>query len=362
MKKIKLIATITACVIAMFCNNGCVTTEKEVKEPTITPASEKTEVIIEDIEVIKRNDTTGTLNAAQEAARNLIADAKRQSVELTRDAKNIYELKKIEAENNAAKIIADARVQATKEKAALLKSYTNEQKKVTDKKVKEIVYKSQANLVKSEKVLQQKMEKILKGKKVQTDKIADKVIQSAKKSASDITKASFQKVKKIKKEAEKILADANKYAKDKKDEADKYLTKKMVEADKAVEHFIEKMKKESIKKQKTKEEKTAEKIVKSILGAIPEDDYSTFTANFTTDLKARFTKKKFMATNKVLKEKLGPCTKTEYLGFLKKGPLTMYLWKANFAKAPKDNEMVIRLTLGDLDKKLQIFAFDISMM
>lgn len=348
--------------IAMLCNNGCITTEKEVKEPTIKPEVQKTEVIQEDIEVIERNDTTGRVSAAREAARNLINEAKRQSVELTRDAKNIYEMKKTEAEKNAAKIIADARVQAAKEKTALIKSYLEEQKKATAQKTQEILDKSKEQAAKFKETVQLEVAKNLQKQKEKTEKIADKIILGAKKTAADITKSSLQQTEKVKKEADTLYAEAKKYTADKKAEADKYLTTKMGEADKAVTEFTEKMRKEAMKKPESKEELAAATMVKSIMDSIPKDDYDTFTANFTTDLKGRFPKDKFISTNKVLKEKLGDYSKLEYLGFLKKGPLTMYLWKATFKKTPENNEMVIRLTLGELDKKQQVFAFDISMM
>ena len=363
MEKITSAGSIMVCAaLAMLFSNGCLTTETEVKEPTIKTEPQKIEVVQEDIEVIERNDTTGRVSAAREAARKLLADAKQQSIDLTRDAKNIYELKKVEAEKMAAQMIADARAQAAKEKEALIKSYLEEQKKITAKKADEIIEKSKDTAAKMKDEVQLQVEKILKEKKLQTDKIADKIIQNAQKTAADITKAGLQQTAKAKQDADKVMADANKYFQDKKAEADKYLTQKMAEADKAVTDFVEKMKKEAMKKPETNEEKEAEKMVNSIMGSIPKDDYDTFTANFTTDLKGRFPKDKFMSTNKVLRDKLGDCSKLEYLGFLKKGPLTMYLWKANFKKTSENNEMVIRLTLGELDKKLQVFAFDISMM
>jgi len=361
MKKIKLMTTIMVyAVFAMLCNNGCLTTEKTIKEPTIKSSPETTEVVIEDIEVIERNDTTGRVSAAKEAARKLIVDAKRQSIELTRDAKNIYELKKIEAEKNAERIIADARKQAVKEKSALLKAYAQEHKKVIDTKTKGSVDKSKTDFSNMKKTVSMEVTKILKKRKRQTDKIAEKIIQNARKSASDITTSFYKTSAKIKRDADKILSDAKKYANAKKAEANQYLTKKMAEADKAVDKFTADMEKETPKKPKTKEEKTATAILDRMLKSIPKDDYATFSTDCTVDFKKRFNEKTFLATNKVLNEKLGPCKKTEYLGFLRKGPLTLYLWKASFEKTHKENELIIRLMLGDLDKKLQVFAFDIS--
>ena len=364
MKKIKLITLVLAGV-AMLGNSGCETTKQEIKEPTIKKEvkaqPKNTEIIAEDIEVIERNDTTGRVSAAKEAARNLIADAKKQAIDLTRDAKHVYEIKKQEAEENAAQIIADARSKAKKEKAALIKQYLLDQKKATSQKVKAIVAKSKADASAMKDKVHLEIARILKEKTAQNKKITDKVIKSAKKSASNITKSSLIKLEKIKKETNTFYIAAKKYTKNKQVEADKYLTKKMKEADKAVETFTQKMMKEP-KKPQSKEEKKADAILNKMLKSIPKDDYATFSADCTVDFKKRFNKKTFLATNKVLNEKLGPCTKTEYLGFLKKGPLTMYLWKANFEKTHKNNELVIRLTLGDLDKKPQVFAFDISMM
>lgn len=364
MKKMTIMMVLA--VFATLLNNGCFTTKQEVKEPTIKPVPEKAEVVIEGIEVIERNDTSGRVTAAKEAARKLLADAKQQSIDLTRDAKSVYELKKAEAEQNAAKIIADARTQAVKEKAALLKAYVQKQKKATAAKVGKIIEQSHAKAAQLKISVKKEVDKILQKKKAQTEKIAKKIIYSAKKTASDITKSSFKKAGKLKKESVKIISAAKKYAKDKTVTADKYLTKKMVEADKAVAEFTKKMEKSDGAKTTTaplsKDEKTAEKIMKSVMKSIPGNNYATFTKDFTVDLKKRFTKEKFISTNKVLNEKLGNCTKTSFMGYIRKGPLTIYIWKAIFAKTPKDNEMIIRLTLGELDKKLQVFAFDISMM
>ena len=334
-------------IFALIFSNGCLsfTFEKEVKEPTINKEPEKAELVVENIEVIEQQDTTGRVSAAKEAAAKLITDAKQRAKDLTRDAENIYDIKKHEAEANAEKIIAEAKKQAEKERKAILAKKAPK-KAVAVKKVKAVpVKKTKKACVKGEKV-------------------ARKVIFNAKKSAADITKASYKHMEKAKKDADNLISKANNYAKATRKKADEYLTKKMAEADKAVADFTKKMEKDmkGSATPKSEEEIKAQRIVKRLLDSIPKNDYETFSKDFTVDLKKRFTKEKFLQTNKTLDEKLGKVSKLTYLGFIKKGPLTVYMWKANFAKTKKENEMMVRLTLGELDKRLQIFAFDIAIL
>ena len=351
--------------VAIFAN-GCMTTKQDIKEPTLENKN-STEVISADVEVIRaieKEDTTGRVAAAREAAAKLIDDAKKRAKELTRNAETIYDTKKQEAEANAAKIIADARTQAEKAKNAIILSAEKEAGTVAEKAKKPV---AQAPEISPEKMKEQtnaEIEKILAIKKAQTENIAKKIIDNAKKSAADISKAAYKNMLEAKEKEKNIIEKANVYAKDKKKEADDYLGRKMAEADKAVAEFSRKMDKE-IKNSgipKTEDEIKAQRMVDEILKAIPENDYQTFSKDFTVDLKQRFTKEKFLNTNKTLDEKLGGITKITYLGYIVKGPLTVYMWKANFAKATKDNDMVVRLTLGELDKKMQVFAFDIAVL
>lgn len=341
--------------LVTFCVNGCLTTTKTIEEPTLENKNAKnqgTEVISGDIEVIEAvesQDTTGRVSAAKEAAAKLLSDAKKRAMAITRDAENIYEIKKQEAEQNAQAIIANAKKSAQKEKEKILASAKKETK--------------QAAPV-PQKPKEQKLKVDNKAIKTQTEQIARKIISNAKKSASDITKAAYKNMLKSKNKGQKIIIQAEEYAKNKKKEADIYLSKKMTEADKAVAEFSKKMDKEikSSGVPKSENEIKAQRMVDEILGAIPKNDYATFSKAFTKDLKQRFTKDKFLHTNKTLEEKLGKITKIKYLGFIKKGPLTVYMWKANFAKTSKNNEMMVRLTLGELDKKFQVFAFDIAVL
>lgn len=365
MKKMKT-CLILAGFAVIFCN-GCLTMKKEVKEPTIekkTAQKQNTEVVAEDIEVIEQQDTSGRVSAAKEAAAKIIADARKRAKDLTRDSENIYAVKKQEAEANAEKIIADAKKHAEKEKKAILEAAKKENKENARKQAQSLGKKAKADAATIKEQAKAEVDRTLKAKKAETEKIANKIVYNAKKSAVDITKASYKHMLKARKDGDSLLAKANNYAKAKKKEADAYLNKKMAEADKAVTNFTQKMEKE-IKGSgvpKSENEIKAQRMVDVILKAIPKNDYNTFSKDFTVDLKKRFTKDKFLKTNKTLESKLGDITKMTYLGFIRKGPLHVYMWKANFAKASKDNDMIVRLTLGELDKKLQVFAFDIAIL
>lgn len=401
MKKKNL--TMACAVFALITANGCLTTnEQNVAEPSLNSKTNNPELIVDDIEVIEMEDTTGRVTAAREASRKLISDAKLKAKELTRQAENIYDLKKNEAEQSAAKIIKDANLKADKitkdaklkadkvtkdaKKASLSQNRTiakknkkqilDASKKIATKdknkalaEMKATFAKKEAKIAKDLANKEAKLSKNISKKEADIAKIAKKVINNAKKTAALLTKASAKKAKEIEKAGAAILSKAKKYAVISKKEADDYLTKKMKEADKAVSDFSKKLEEKTAKAAKENKvipksasEKTATVILDKLLKAIPTNNYKDFSANFTPDLKTRFSKEKFIETNKVLNDKLGECTNKTYLGYILKGPLTIYIWKGNFKKLPKNNELVIRMTLGDLDKKLQVFAFDISMM
>lgn len=384
MKRMSLLVVFAS--FAILVSNGCLTTKREVKEPTIAPPAKSVsqqgdvEVIGENIEVIAREDTTGRVSAAQEAAAKLISDAKQRSKDLTRDAENIFDIKKHEAEAMAEKIIAEAKKKAAIEKAQILKQAKQEKeqiikqaladnkKKVTKKTAKSCPIPVPAKVAVDKnalkKMAKEEANKIIQTQKAKNDKIFKKIIANAKKSAADITKNTLMDMIKAKKDSNKALAEAEKHAEGVRKKADEYLTKKMAEADKAVTDFTVRMGKNAggASKHRAEDEIKAQNILTPVLNAIPKNDYATFSKNFTADLKNRFTKQKFLQTNKTLVEKLGSITNITYLGFIRKGPLTVYMWKANFEKTSKANDMMVRLTLGELDKRQQIFAFDIAVL
>ena len=402
MKKKNL--TMACAVFALITANGCLTTttEQKVAEPSLNSKTNNPELIVDDIEVIEMEDTTGRVTAAREASRKLILDAKQKAKDLTRQAENVYSLKNDKAEQNAAKIVRAAKLKADKitkdaqakadkamkdaKKTSLSKNRAiakknkkqilDASKKIAAKDKDKALAEMKATLAKKEAKIakdlankEAKLAKDLSKKESNIAKVAKKVINNAKKTAAILTKASAKKAKELEKAGAVLLSKAKAYAATSKKEADNYLTKKMKEADKAVSDFSKKLEEKNAKAAKENKiipksatEKTATVILNKLLKAIPTNNYKEFSADFTPDLKTRFSKEKFIETNKVLNEKLGECTNKTYLGYILKGPLTIYIWKGNFKKLPKTNELVIRMTLGELDKKLQVFAFDISMM
>lgn len=103
----------------------------------------------------------------------------------------------------------------------------------------------------------------------------------------------------------------------------------------------------------------ANKILDRTMKGIKENSYGDFSYRFNADLKKRITKKAFEKMCSNLSASIGEYESREYLGTLQKGPLNIYLWKGKFSKA-KNNDLVIRLTLGKLDEAVQVFAFEIS--
>lgn len=333
--------------------SGCLTTKSQKEE---TANKQQPEVINEDIEVIARNDTSGRVDAAREAAKKLLSDAKAEAARIKKEAEDIMEVKSKEAEKKAEEIIASMTEDIKKNKASVAKEYLLEMKSEAENKAKEMLVsaKDKASEIKTSAL--KYAEKVKDKGKSQSEKIASRIIENARKSAADITAKADNKASEIKKESAKLFEAAKTYTEKKKKEADEYLKKKMDEADKLAANMKGKLKKDLEDDAKPA---LANSILEKILKGMEDNDYKNFTSHFTPDMKSNFTKKRFEALNSQLKEKIGEYKKRTYLGTLQKGPLTVYLWKGEFSGA-KNNDLVIRLTLGELDGKEQVFAFDIS--
>jgi exonuclease VII large subunit len=198
-------------------------------------------------------------------------------------------------------------------------------------------------------------------------------LKQASKAAEDIIRKSWADVKKMKQEANKVLElsktlaekkrkEADLYAANKKSDADIYLKNKMAEADKAATDFQKQMKKNgaaTLTDAKGAKPAMADKILSEILNGMAAGDYQSFTKNFTKELKKNITEKNFRIMTERLKEKIGGYVSRQYMGTVRKGPWTVYLWKAKYEKA-KNNDLILRLVLGNLDGKLQVFGFDVS--
>ena len=376
-----------------------------------------------DIDVIERNDTTGTVTAAREAAANLIANAKADAARIIANAKMLSapeqaairasfsadvqkdsklrvaallaaakkqsDAKVAKANAQAAKTIADAKKKAddivakAKAKATKIIAGTKNASKKADAIIAKAQNQATKKLADSKKATKKAGVGIEKAKSKAAKIVADAnsaakkaelaILAQATKSAEDIIRKSWTDAGKMKSEAKKVLElsktyvikakkDADLYVGKKKSDADIYLTKKMGEADKAAADFQKQMKKKDAGTLKVTEGETpamANKMLSGVLSGMASGDYAAFTKNFTKDLKKNLTEKNFKLMNAQLKEKIGVYKSREYLGSIKKGPLTVYLWKAKYAKAD-NNDLVLRLALGKLDDKLSVFAFDVS--
>ncbi|MBN1864232.1 MAG: DUF3887 domain-containing protein [Victivallales bacterium] len=331
---------------------GCVQTQKEIVEPSISPEAAAPELTYEQIRVIERDDVSGRVTAAREAANKLINDARQRVKDLTRDAETVYAVKEREAQANADKILEDARKQAAEEKRTILKDALADKAAAADEQVAALIEEAKKDIASLKKDKLAKMDEVVQHEKARGEQIAAGIIGNARKSAADIVAHASGK-----------LADAEKKSGEKIKEADGYLEKKIAEAGKELQK-IEAEHREKLGKglaHNPEEEKIAKQMITSIIKAIETNDYDSFSKDFSDDLKERFTKEKFLATNKNLEEKLGKFGDIHYLGTLRKGLLTVYMWKASFPKT-EESEMVIRLTLGEFDGKTQVFAFDIAML
>ena len=355
---------------------GCLTLETQttepikepVKEPTLADNSKK-ELTQEDIDIIETQDTTGVVSAAREAADKLISDAKQEAEAIRQSAEKIMDAKTYEAEKKAEEIIAEAKKKATSEKSAIVKQYLMDQKEVakktavkilTDahKKAAEIIAAAKKQAAETKAQADKYAATVGKKAKKEYNKITAQMIANAKKSVADMTKQGGIDADKIRAESKKLFAEAQEYVSKQKKAADDYLSKKIKEADAEIVKAKAKMGKD-MSSEKDAKPMLADSILTKILKGMKNDDYKEFTAQFTSDLKKNFTEKKFKALNAELKKTLGEYKKRSYLGSLEKGPMRMYLWKATFENAKK-NDLVIRLTLGELDGKEQVFGFDIS--
>jgi len=341
---------------------GCITTEnKKVEEPTIETKAitEKPKVIQEDdIEIIAQEDTTGRVSAAEEAAEKLLTDAKKEAAKIKLEADKVMAKKTAEAEKKAQEIIASITSKVKEDKIKADKLYMQKKKEEAKKEADKIMAAAKKKAEEIKATAYKYAKEIKEKTKKELNKISQQIITNSKKAAADLTAKGSKDASKIRDASKKLFKEAKAYTDKQKKKAEEYLQKKMKEADLAMLKISEKMKKNK-DADKGAKPALADKMLVSIMRGIKNDNYDDFTENFTKDLKVDFTEKKFKALNAQLKGKIGEYKKRYYLGSLQKGPLTVYLWKGEFTNA-KHNDLVIKLTLGNLDGKDQVFAFDIS--
>jgi len=106
----------------------------------------------------------------------------------------------------------------------------------------------------------------------------------------------------------------------------------------------------------------AENTLINMLAAIQKLDYSEFSKDFSDELKKKITGDKFTDVFGKMNDHFGKVIRKTYLGALRKGTITIYMWKANFSNLPKDNEIFIRLIMEGNSAESKIFGFDVGLM
>jgi len=93
----------------------------------------------------------------------------------------------------------------------------------------------------------------------------------------------------------------------------------------------------------------ADPIMDNILDGMKSEDYMKYSRDFAKIMKGALPKEKFLTGNEQIKIIFGQYVSREYLGFLKKGNMTLVLWKARFDKTT--DHVLIKLTLSKQDGK-----------
>lgn len=102
----------------------------------------------------------------------------------------------------------------------------------------------------------------------------------------------------------------------------------------------------------------AEAILETILTGLAEQDRALYLTHFTAEWQAKFTAANFAKMAEAIDADLGPYQSRQFLGRLDKQVLDIFIWKARFGKA--DEDALVRLVLGEVDGRLQVFSFSIS--
>ena len=99
-----------------------------------------------------------------------------------------------------------------------------------------------------------------------------------------------------------------------------------------------------IGKTDTEVSKVAEPILDNILEAFRTGDYEQYCRDFDNTLKESVSEKKFRQVREWLQNTLGKYQYKKYLGFLKKGRMSVVLWKAKFDKS--EDDVLIKLVVS----------------
>ncbi len=357
MKNLKTTAFLSAGIILLVAS-GCDTTgTANVAEPMLAENGQSV-IITKDISEIEAEDTSGRVSAAREAAKKLIADAKKEALRIIQKSDKIMAQKSYEAEKRAEEIFTSITEKHDKNKVAKVKEYLQKAKKNAVKKAGTLITSAKKQVSEFKKSAIHEIQELQSKTKNEAGKIASQIIENARKSSSDIILKGHREAVKIKNKMKQLFNAATIYTNKQKKAADEYVKGKMEEADKAIAEIAAKIQKDS-KDDKRAKPVVANAILDKILTGLKNNDYKYATQNFTSDLKKAFTEKIFKNIKSQITKSGGEYENRKYLGSLNKGELTIYLWKIKFSKT-KDNDMVIKLATEELDGKEQVFGFDIT--
>jgi len=93
-------------------------------------------------------------------------------------------------------------------------------------------------------------------------------------------------------------------------------------------------------------------ILDNILKGMKKDDYTIWSQDFDVVMKESFSEEKFHKTNQQILNQFGEYVSREYLGFLKKGSMTMVLWKSRFDDIADD--VLITLVVSKRGDKYKV--------
>ena len=85
-------------------------------------------------------------------------------------------------------------------------------------------------------------------------------------------------------------------------------------------------------------------ILDNILDSIKTDNYVKYVKDFDETMKEAMSETMFVASNQQIQLLFGKYLSRDYLGFLKRGSMTVVLWKARYDKT--ENDVLIKLTLS----------------
>jgi len=102
----------------------------------------------------------------------------------------------------------------------------------------------------------------------------------------------------------------------------------------------------------------ADRILGELLAGMAEQDYTKFIACHIPERRTQINREQFLKMAQAIANDLGEYQQREYLGRLDKQILDIFLWKARFSKT--DEDALLRLMLGEVDGRYQVFSFSIA--